>query len=412
MKVAHSLYRTLYVPPEDAEVRIPYRFMGSIYGEEELVAVRRVMESGWLTTGLETVRFEQQFAAYHGLPYAYAVSNGTTALHIAAQLCRLKPGDEVVTTPTTFVSTNQAILATGATPIFADIDERTWNIDPDQIREKLTPKTKALFVTHLTGQICDMDAIMEIAREHALLVVEDCAHAAGATYKGLYAGSFGDGACFSFHAIKNMTTLGEGGMVTTTRDDFALKIPWLRSMGSRYPGDSFDDGTEGPRPYEIDDVDGVIPSNVRMSESQAAVGQVQLKRLPSLLERRREIAHTWSAQITAVAGLTPPYEDPNCEHAFHIYALSVDPEKTGFTNVELAQKLLYEFGIQCFPGLYRPSYLFNLYRKHGFEPGLCPIAERVAENTLQLPLSPALTDEDVSYVNESLVKASDSLRPQ
>jgi perosamine synthetase len=410
VKVAHSLYRTLYLPPEDAEVRIPYRFMGSIYGEEELAAVRRVMESGWLTTGLETVRFEQQFAAYHGVSYAFAVSNCTAALHIAAQLCGLEPGNEVVTTPTTFISTNQAILATGATPIFADIDERTWNIDPEQIREKLTSKTKALFVTHLTGVICDMDAIMEIAREHDLLVVEDCAHTAGATYKGRYAGSFGDVGCFSFHAIKNMTTLGEGGMLTTVREDFALKIPWLRSMGSRYPGDSFDDGTPGPRPYEIDDVDGVLPSNVRMNESQAAVGQVQLERLRSLLERRREIAHTWSAKISEIPGLTPPYEDPDCDHAFHIYALYVDPEAAGFTNHELAHKLLYEYGVQCFPGLYRPSYLFNLYRKHGFEPGLCPIAERVAENALQLPLSPALTDDDVSYVNESLVAAAESLR--
>jgi perosamine synthetase len=409
MHVAHSVYRTLYLPPEDVEVRVPYSFMGSIYDEQELEAVRRVMERGWLTTGLETVAFEEQFASYHGVPHAYAVANCTTALHMAAQLCRFDKGDEVITTPSTFISTNQAIVATGAIPVFVDIDPRTWNIDPERVRAAVTPRTRAIFLTHLTGQMCDMDAIMAIADEHDLLVVEDAAHAAGATYKGRFAGSIGDIGCFSFHAIKNMSTLGEGGMVTTRRDEFALKIPWLRSMGSRYPGDSFDDGTPGPRPYEIDDVDGTIPSNVRMTEAQAAVGQVQLRKLRSLLDRRREIARAWSAQIAELPGLTPPYEDPDCTHAWHIYAFVVDAE-AGFTNKELVDKLLYDHGVQCMPGLYRPSYLFELYRKRGIEPGLCPVAESVAENTLQLPLNPALTDDDVAYVNESLVAAVDALR--
>jgi perosamine synthetase len=409
MKVAHSVYRTLYLPPEDVEVKVPYRFMGSIYGEEEYEAVRRVMDSEWLTTGLETVAFEEEFAAYHGVAYAYAVANCTAALHLAAQLCGFGEGDEVVTTPTTFISTNQAILATGARPVFVDIDERSWNIDPEQVEAHITPRTRAIFLTHLTGQMCDMDAIMAIANEHGLLVVEDCAHAAGVTYKGRFAGSIGDVGCFSFHAIKNMSTLGEGGMLTTTKDAFALRIPWLRSMGSRYPGDSFDDGTPGPRPYEIDDVEGVIPSNVRMNEAQAAVGRAQLRRLPSLLARRREIAHRWSEQIAELPGLTPPYEAPEAEHAFHIYALYVDPDKAGFSNVELVDAMLRDHGVQCFPGLYRPSYLFELYRKRGFAPGLCPIAERVAANTVQLPLAPSLSDDDVDFVSQALRTACASL---
>ena len=409
MKVAHSPYRTLYLPPEGVDVRVPYSFMGSIYGEDEHDAVRSVMERGWLTTGLETVAFEQEFAAYHHVPYAYAVANCTAALHLAAQLCRIGSGDEVITTPTTFISTNQAILATGATPVFVDIDEQTWNIDPEQVRAHVTPRTRAVFLTHLTGQMCDMDELMSIAEEHELLVVEDCAHAAGATYKGRYAGSIGDIGCFSFHAIKNISTLGEGGMLTTRRDEYALKTPWLRSMGSRYPGDSFDDGTPGPRPYEIDDVNGVIPSNVRMNEAQAAVGRVQLRRLPDLLARRRAIARRWSEEIARLPGLTPPVEAPDRDHAFHIYAAYVDAAEAGYTNVELADVLLRDHGVQCFPGLYRASYLFELYRKRGFQRGLCPIAERVAENTLQLPLYPALSDEDVTYVAEAVTEAANTL---
>jgi len=408
-RVSHSPYRTLYLPPDDIDVRVPYRFMGSIYDENELEAVRRVMDSQWLTTGLETVEFESEFAEMHGVPYAYAVSSCTSALHLAAQLCRLHPGDEVITTPLTFISTNQAILAQGATVVFADVDERTWNIDPDAVEELITDRTCALFVTHLTGQICDMDALCGLAEQHGLLLVEDCAHTAGATFKGQFAGSFGDAGCFSFHAIKNMTTLGEGGMLTTGRGDFAMKTPWLRSMGSRYPGDPHDDGRPGPRRYEIDDVDGHVPSNVRMSEAQAAVGREQLKKLPGLLARRREIARRWSASLGAIRGISPPFEDERAEHAFHIYAMVVDPEEAGFTNQELHDALLHEHGVQSMPGLYRPSYLFRQYERRGFRPGLCPRAERISENTIQLPLSPHLTNDDVGYVEKAVHQAARSL---
>ncbi|MDR5700853.1 DegT/DnrJ/EryC1/StrS family aminotransferase [Agromyces aerolatus] len=406
-RVQHSIYRTLYTPPEDVEVRVPYSFLGAPYGDEELDAVKRVMESGWLTTGLETHLFEEEWRQAHGVDYAYTASNCTTALHMAAQLCRLEPGDEVVTTPITFVSTNQAVLAQGAVPVFVDVDARTFNIDPAKIREAITPRTKALFVTHVAGQMCDMDEIMAIAREHDLLVVEDCAHTQGASYKGASAGSFGDVGCFSFHAIKNMTTLGEGGMITTNRDDFAVKIPWLRSMGSRYPGDPHDDGTPGPRPYGVDDVDGYIPSNLRMTEAQAAVGRAQLDKLPDFIARRREIAHRFSDALADLPGVTPPYEAPDRVHTYHIYALMIDPELAGRTNHELHRTLLNEYGVHTVPGLYRPSYLFDLYQKRGYRP-TSPIAEWSAENSLQLPLYPHLTDEQVDLVISSFRRAMES----
>ncbi len=394
--VTHSIYRTLYTPPEGASIKVPYSFMGAPYGPEEKAAINRVIDSGWLTTGLETVEFEREWAAYHQVPYAYTASNCTVALHMAAQLCGLQPGDEVVTTPITFISTNQAVLARGATPVFVDVDEQTYNIDPEAIRGAITPRTKALFITHLAGQICDMDSITQIAREHGLLIVEDAAHAQGATYKGRYAGSFGDVGCFSFHAIKNMTTLGEGGMLTTSRDEYAVKIPWLRSMGTRYPDDPHDDGTPGPRPYDIADVDGLIPSNLRMTEAQSAVGREQLKKLSGLLDRRREIAHRYSQALAGLEGVTVPYEAPESEHGFHLYTLVLDP--TVLDNHSMHKSLMWDHGIHTVPGLYRPSYLFQLYRERGAETISCPTAERIAEHSLQLPLFPQLTDDQVELV--------------
>ncbi len=404
----HATYRTLYQPAGD-EVKVPYAFMGAPHGKEELDAVAQVMERGWLTTGLETVAFEQEFSQRHDVEHAFTCSNCTTALHMAAQLCGLGPGDEVITTPVTFISTNQAILATGATPIFVDVDRRTWNIDPEHVESAVNEHTKAIFLTHLTGQMCDMDAIMEIADEHGLLVVEDCAHVQGGRYKGRGAGSIGDAGCFSFHAIKNITTLGEGGMITTNRRDFAINIPWLRSMGSRYPDDCFDDGAPGPRPYEIDDVAGVVPSNVRMTESQAAVGRVQLTRLDELLRRRRQIAEIWSAAAEPLAGVEPPFVMADVEHTYHIYALIVDPSRSGFSNAQLSERLLQKHGVQTFPGLYRPSYLFGLYKRRGYEPGICPTAEWVASNAIQLPLNPMLSDDQVTLVANALQESAAAL---
>lgn len=404
----HATYRTLYLPP-GPEVKVPYSFLGSPFGDDEKAAVARVIDSGWLTTGPETVAFEQEYAALHDVDYAFTCSNCTTALHMAAQLCGFGEGDEVITTPVTFISTNQAILATGATPVFVDVDRRTWNLDPERVAEAVNERTKAIFLTHLTGQMCDMDAIMQIADEHGLLVVEDCAHVQGGRYKGRPAGSIGDAGCFSFHAIKNITTLGEGGMIVTKRRDFAINIPWLRSMGSRYPDDCFDDGAPGPRPYDIDDVAGVVPSNLRMTESQAAVGRVQLAKLDDILARRRWIADTWSAAAASIAGVEPPHIIEGVEHTYHIYALTVDPQRAGFSNAELSERLLADHGVQTFPGLYRPSYLFNLYKRRGYAAGSCPNAEWASANSIQLPLNPNLTDEQVELVADALGQAASAL---
>jgi perosamine synthetase len=399
-KVTHSTYRTLYRLPEGVKARIPYSFLGSPYGIEELDAVTRVIKSGWLTTGMETVQFERDWVDYHKVKYAYTTSSCTTALHMAGQLCQIKPGDEVITTPITFVSTNQAVLAQKGVPVFVDVDSRTFNIDPTKIESAITSKTVAIFVTHLAGQMCDMDPIMDIAKRYKLMVVEDCAHTAGATYKGKFAGSFGDVGTFSFHAIKNMSTLGEGGMLTTNRDDFAVKIPWLRSMGSRYLNDPNEDGTPGPREYDVDNVDGFVPNNYRMTESQSAVGQEQLKKLEGFITRRRAIADAYSKGLSGISGLTVPFESSDSQHTYHLYCLLIDPNQ-GVSNHTLHNQLLNDYGIQTVPGMYRPSYLFSLYKNYPRKYS-CPIAEYSAGNALQLPLYPQMTNSDVDYVIESV----------
>lgn len=409
-RIEHAPLRTIYVPPPGVDLVVPYRFLGSSYDEQELDAVERVVRRGWLTTGYETVEFEKQFAAAHDVPYAFAVSSCTTALHAAAQLCALGPGDEVVTTPTTFVATNQPILACGAVPVFADVDDRTWNIDPEQVEARITDRTKAIFLTHIAGQVCDMDPIMELAERHGLVVVEDAAHAPGAAYKGRPAGSLGDIGCFSFHAVKNMTTLGEGGMLTTRHDDFALKIPWLRSMGSRYVGDPHEDGTPGPRQYDIARVNGFVPSNIRMNEAQAAVGQVQLAKLPSMNERRRHIARTWNAAWEGIEGLRLPYESPDGDHVWHLYVLATDPEHGGVDRDALVDRLLNVHGVHCIPGLYQPSYVFSLYADRPDLRGSCPNAEWIAANSLQLPIYPELSDEQVGHVADAVAECMDALR--
>jgi dTDP-4-amino-4,6-dideoxygalactose transaminase len=329
---------------------------------------------------------------------------------LAAQLCTLRRGDEIVTTPLTFASTSQAVVNCGAVPVFADVDPRTFNIDPESIAARITPRTKAIFLVHLYGQCCDMDPITAIARAHRLLVVEDAAHVVGATYKGRGAGSLGDAAAFSFHSSKNMTTLGEGGMLTTCRDDWAARAPLLRSMGVDY-GIHRPDPLDYwlPLPYDVDDPDGFMPNNYRMTEAQAAVGRAQLRKVRALSERRRRIAHRYSAALRELPGILTPHEDPASLHVYYLYNLLVDEAQTGFSRDALMRVLFRDFGVHTITG-YPPVYWFSMYRKRGYERGLCPVAERVYAQTITLPLYAQMTDEDADYVIDSVTKAVDRLR--
>lgn len=394
--------------PEGIEVKVWHRYFGSEFGLEEVQALLGVLQQEFLTNGPQNQAFQEEFAAFCGVSHAFATSSCTTALTLAAQLCGLGPGDEVVTTPLTFVSTSQAVLSCGAIPIFADVDPLTFNIDPSSVAEKVTAKTRAIFVVHLNGQCCDMDRINAIGEARGLHVVADAAHVVGATYKGRPSGSLCDASAFSFHSSKNMTTLGEGGMLTTRRGDWAAKVPLLRSMGVMHTleeprPDPLDYWL--PLPYEVDDPDGYIPDNYRMSEAQAAVGRVQLRKVGRLNARRRAIAHRYTHELQDIVGVIPPYEDPNGHHVYYLYSLLVDERQAGFSRDHLMRMLFRDFGVHTITG-YPPAYWFKTYRKRGYPRGLCPVAERVYGQIMSLPVSPQMTDDDVDYVIESIRKAA------
>jgi len=253
-------------------LKVPYSFFGSIYDDDERGMALAAMEQDTLTMGPQVAAFQKEFAAMCGVKHAFAVSNCTTAMHVATQVFDIKPGDEVIVTPNTFIATSLVVLNEGGVPVFADIDPRTFNIDHAEIAKKVTPKTKAIYVVHYGGQMCDMDPIMEIARKHNLYVMEDCAHTPGADYKGRKAGTIGDIGCFSFHSLKNMSTCGEGGMITTNREEFLDPIDKLRCMNV----DAWKDQTDYwiPSHFDVVDVNGHWGNNYRMNEIQAAANEL------------------------------------------------------------------------------------------------------------------------------------------
>lgn len=396
--------------PAGVEVKVWHQYFGSAYGEEELDALREVLGQEFQTNGPQNRRFQEEFAAFSGAPHAFTTTSCTAALLLAGHLCGLRPGDEVITTPLTFVSTGLPVLVSGATPVFADVDPRTFTIDPDSVAARITSRARAIFAVHLYGQCCDMDRLTALAVAHGLQIVADAAHAVGATYKGQPSGALGDAAAFSFHSSKNMTTLGEGGMLTTRRAEWAAVVPQLRAIGVTYDvnrPDALDYWL--PLPYEADDPGGCCPGNARMSEAQAAVGRVQLRKVDALNARRRAIAHRYTDGFRDLAGITTPFEDPDGVHVYYLYNLLVDPDAAGFSRDELIRMLFREFGVQTTTG-YPPVYWFSMYRKRGYPRGLCPVAERVYAQTVTLPLYARMTSPEVDYVIDSVRRAAARLR--
>ncbi len=340
-------------------------------GDEEIKAVEEVLRSGNLAQGRKVAEFEEAYAAYVGTKYAVAVSSGTTALHLSLLAHGIGEGDEVITTPFSFIATANAILFAGAKPVFADIDEKSFNLDPEKIEEKITSKTKALIPVHLYGQPCDMDRIMEIARKYSLVVIEDACQAHGAEYKGKKAGSFGTG-CFSFYPTKNMTT-GEGGMITTDYPVIAARARMLRNHGQkeRY-------------------LHEVLGYNFRMTDIAAAIGLCQLKKLDHFNEQRRKNAEMLNQGLKDIKGIRTPCVSPAVKHVFHQYTIRVTGD-FAISRDALREKLIKE-GIAA--EIYYPLPIHHqpLYRRLGYNDHL-PQTEKAAQEVLSLPVHPALGEE-------------------
>jgi len=379
---------------------------GSEYGPEEERAVLEVLRQGAPTSGEACVEFERDFAAYCGVAHARAVSNGTAALFLSLVALDVKPGDRILTTPMTWIATAAAGVTLGAEVDFVDIDGATCNLDAAQIEAKLTPRTKAILPVHLYGQCCDMDVILEIAKRNGVAVVEDACHAVGAEYKGRKAGSMGTTGCFSFHEQKNISTLGEGGMVVTNDAAIFERVALYRSHCTRVYGRSTKycslDEARLPmgKRFWWQDFDD-CGYNFRMTDIQGAVGVVQLKKLDELNQRRIDNAAYLTAGLRNVTGLTLPTVSPGCKHVFHLYPIQIDPEKFGWNRDDFIHAMFFEKGIKVGTH-YTPLHYASAFKKRGFRKGQFPVAESVAERLVTLPLNPRQTRQALDYLIESI----------
>jgi len=378
---------------------------GSVYGDEEAAAVAEVMRAGAGSCGPKVKQFEEAFAAYCGARYGLAVCNATAGLELAMIALDVGPGDEVITTPLSWISTANAIAARGATVVFADVDERTLNLDPKSVAAKITPRTKAILPVHLFGQCCDMEALAEIARPRNIAIVEDCAHAPGGLYRGRKAGALGQIGVFSFHQQKNMVTLGEGGLVTTSDPALFERLLSYRSLccmsydpkGKYLPIDETV-RPMGKRYWTLDFAD--VGYNYRMTEVQGAVGLVQLGRLDNLNARRREIAAQYTRGLTGVRGLTLPYTSPDVEHTFHVYCILLD-KAFPLSKEDFMWELYTRYRIKAWSH-YMPMHLTTAYRNLGHKEGECPTAEALFDRYVSLPIHPRLTEEAIAYLIASV----------
>jgi dTDP-4-amino-4,6-dideoxygalactose transaminase len=366
--------------------------------EEEIAEAVQSMRSGWLGTGPKVAQFEKDFAQFKGgQSFPVAVNSCTAALHISALAAGLKPGDEVITTALTFCATVNAIIHAGLTPVLADIDPHTMNIDPESVARKIGPRTRAIVPVHFAGRACDMDRLMALARKHELKIIEDCAHAIETTYRGRPAGTFGDFGCFSFYVTKNIVT-GEGGMVLARSEQDAAKCKVLALHGmTKDAWRRFSD--EGYRHYQV--VECGFKYN--MMDLQAAIGIHQLKRIEQYWERRQRIWQRYNEAFAGTALVLPPPPEPESRHAFHLYTVRVDKERTGISRdafLEALTKRNIGVGVHYLSIPEHPYY----QNTFGWKPEDYPTAMAVGRQTVSLPLSPKLTEEDVQDVINAVLE--------
>jgi len=359
--------------------------------QAEIDEIVSVMQSGWLGTGPKVAEFENHFADYKQTAHAIALNSCTAALHLSILAAGVKPGDEVITTPLTFCATINAIVHAGATPVLADIDPVTMNIDPEQIETKITAKTRAILPVHFAGRPCDMDKLCELANNNNIKLIEDCAHAVEAEYRGQKIGTFGDFGCFSFYVTKNITT-GEGGMVITNNEDDAARVKILALHGmSKDAWRRF--GDEGYKHYKVVE----IGYKYNMMDLQAAIGLNQLRRVDSYWQRRQHIWNTYQDAFQELPITLPAAPQAETKHAYHLYTILIDKQKTDLSRDQFLDRMsAHNIGVGVHY-LSTPEHPFYQQKYH-WQPEDYPVAMRIGRQTVSLPLSAKLTDQDVKDV--------------
>lgn len=362
--------------------------------EDDIQAVIETLRSQNLTQGPKIAEFERAVADYVGTKYAVAFCNGTAALHGACYAAGIGEGDEVITSPITFAASANCVRYVGGTVVFADIEAETYNIDATEIRTKITDKTKAIIPVDFTGQPVDIAEIMTIAKEHNLVVIEDGAHALGATYKGRKVGQTADMTMFSFHPVKPITT-AEGGIIVTNNEEYYKKMLQFRSHGIEQIPYSQE---KGGWYYEMTD----LGYNYRMTDLQSALGVSQMKKLDGFIERRREIAAMYTEAFKDVPGIKVPKQLEGAESGWHLYMIQLEQadRKKVFDAMRAAN-----IGVHVH---YIPVYWHPYYRNLGYERGLCPVAESWYEKALTLPIHPNLTERDIERVINTLLEVEKS----
>ena len=356
--------------------------------DDEKDAVRKVLDSGMIVQGPKTSEFEKHFSEKFGFKNSIAVNSGTAALHTACYALGIKAGDEVITTPFSFVATANSIMMQGGIPVFVDISEDDFNIDADLIEEKITSKTKAVLIVNLFGQPCDIDKIKKICKDHNLRLIEDACQSVGAKFKDIYSGNFGDIGCFSLYATKNIMC-GEGGVITTNNPDWAELCKRFRHHGQ----------SEMTRYQYLD-----IGYNYRLTDINAAIADEQLKKLDGFTKKRVHNAKLLSEGLKDIKGLVIPKVGKDRTHVFHQYTIRIT--KDFVMSREKFMEFLKKSGIGYSIFYPKPLHLFPHIGKFGYKKGDFPVAERVANEVLSLPCHPLITDDDIRFIVDKIKKLS------
>jgi len=398
------------VPNTQNDIKVPWSGRGLSYTDDEIATVVKAMrEADPLTQGKYQAEFEARFKKLTQANHAFAVSSCTAALELSALLCDLNANDEVILPAHTFAATAIPFARTGAKLVWADINADTRVVTADTLRPLITDKTKVIIVVHLYGLVCDMDPIMELAKTHNILVVEDAAQAVGVSYKGRQTGSIGDFGCFSFHTHKNISTLGEGGMLTVKSDKHAALIPGLRHNGMR--------AYEGERPHywipamsNVDfDIDGLWPYNFCIGEVQCALGTKLLDRLDVINEDRKSRAERFIEAFRNYPELEFQTTTSDCGHAWHLMAVRYDGSKYGSTRDEFLALLAYTYGVKAVVQ-YHPLYRYPMFEKSGFGEANCPETENFFDNMVSFPFQHWMSEKEFTDMIDLTRRAIEDVR--